>query len=328
MESRPETVAAATTILGLCGIDHDDRVAIWTDTAKRGPLPQAFLTAALVRGARPLLLRGTETASQLLAAPPEAALKAFRECDLVVDIATQPWLYTTANADTLRAGVPILQVLLEEDDVARLVPRQQIADEAKRLIAGLAGAREIRITSPEGTDATVRCGSRRFAYQAGFVEKPNHLYDSIGVSAITFYPERGAVDGLFMVDGPISLYPRCFLPDEPVAIRVKAGRAVDIAGGRDARRVAAWLTSYSDRDSYHFSHTGFGLDARASLSALTPVDAESLRGGVNIALGSSMFPQGGGDVVSKSHLDAILLDATFQVDGETLLSKGQVVSDK
>src|SRR6266480_2409271 len=81
-------------------------------------------------------------------------------------------------------------------------------------------------------------------------------------------------------------------------------------------------------DSNHVSDTGFGLDARASLSALTPVDAESLRGGVNIALGSSMFPQGGGDVVSKSHLDAILLDATFQVDGETLVSKGQVVSDK
>jgi len=300
---------------------------IWTDTARRGSLPQAFFAAALVLGARPLLLVGTETSDRLLASPPAPALILFRASALVVDLATQPWLYTTANAETLRFGVPILQVLLDDDDLVRLAPRRERADEARRISGALAGAKEIRITSENGTDAVIRCGARRFAYQAGFVAKPHHLYDSVGVSAITFYPERGAVDGTFVIDGPVSLYPKCFLPDEPIRVRVSAGRAVDIEGGRDARRLAAWIESWEDPDSYHFSHTGFGLDSRASLSSLTPVDAESLRGGVNIALGSSMFPQGGGDVVSKSHLDAILLNATFHVDGRTLVSKGRISAD-
>jgi 2,5-dihydroxypyridine 5,6-dioxygenase len=320
----PEVTAAAAATLELCGIGAGDRVAIWTDTARRGSLPEAFFTAAVLRDASPILLQGMETASTLLASPPDVALRVFRESALVVDLATQPWLYTKANADTLKAGVPILQVLLGADDIVRLPPRREIAKEAKRVATRLGKAKRIHITSRSGTDAVVRCGSRRFAYQAGFVEPPSHLYDSIGVSAITFYPERKAVDGVFVVDGPVSLYPTCFLPDEPIRIEVRDGRAVEITGGKDARRLAAWVASFRDPDSYHFAHTGFGLDPRASLSALTPVDAESLRGGVNVALGSSMFPQGGGDVVAKSHLDAILLDATFAVDDRVLVKDGQV----
>lgn len=319
----PDVIVAARTTLELCGVGTGDRVAIWTDTARRGPLAEGFFTAALLRGARPLLITGTETADSLLSSLPDSVLQLFRRSDLVVDLATLPWLYTDANAQTLNAGVPILQVLLAEDDLVRLEPRKDLGEMAKRLANALQGAKEVRISSPNGTNATIRCGSRRFVYQAGYVERPDHLYDSIGVTAVTFYPERGAVDGTFVVDGPISLFPTCFLPDGPVRFEVVGGRATSITGGSDARRVAAWIASFADPDAYHFAHTGFGLDSRASLTALTSVDAESLRGGVNIAFGSSVFPQGGGDVVAKSHLDAILLEATFQVDSRTLVRDGQ-----
>lgn len=147
---------AATATLELCGVDADDRVAIWTDTARRGTLPDAFMTAALVRGARPLLLRGTETSTRLLAGPSESALKVFRESDLVVDLATQPWLYTAANAQTLRAGVPILQVLLKEDDLVRLAPQRETAAEAKRILGDL--ARRRRFGSPLGAVRTPSSG--------------------------------------------------------------------------------------------------------------------------------------------------------------------------
>jgi len=322
----PDVVVAARWTLDLCGVEEGDRVVVWTDTARRGSLPEGFFTAALLRGAQPLLITGTETADSLLSSPPDSVLHLFRQSDLVIDLATLPWLYTEANAETLKAGVPILQVLLGEDDLVRLAPRKELGDEAKRLARKLQGAKEIRISSPNGTDALIHCGPRRFAYQAGYVEPPDHLYDSIGVSAITFYPERGMVDGTFVVDGPISLFPQCFLPDEPVRFEVSAGKSIRVTGGSDARRVAAWMASFGDPDAYHFAHTGFGLDSRASIAALTPVDAESLRGGVNIAFGSSMFPQGGGDVVAKSHLDAILLDATFEVDEHVIVEQGKILA--
>jgi 2,5-dihydroxypyridine 5,6-dioxygenase len=321
----PEVIAAAESTLELCGVKPEDRVALWTDTARKDLLAEGFFTAADLMGAKPLLLLGTETADRLLASPPTRALEVFRRSSLVIDVATQPWLYTKANAETLAAGVPILQVLVSEDDLVRLTPRREIAAEAKAYASALAGSKEIRITSPRGTDLTIRCGKRTFAYQAGFVEPPDHLYDSVGVSAVTFYPEAGSVNGTAVVDGPISLFPECFIPGEPVRFEVVDGRATEVSGGTDARRVASWLASWDDPNAYLFAHTGFGLDSRATLSPLSAVDAEAFRGGVNIAFGSSMFPQGGGDVVAKSHLDAILLDATFSVDGDVFIAEGYIV---
>lgn len=323
----PEVVRAAEATLALCGVGEGDRVALWTDTARDGPLPTGFFAAAALRGARPLLLMGTETSEVQLTSPHPLALEVFRKSRLVVDLATQPWLYTEANAQTLRAGVPILQVLLPAADLVRLAPRQELAAEAKGLVDQLQGAREVRITSPEGTDLHIPCRSRRFVYQAGFVERPNHLYDSVGVCAVNLYPEAGAAEGTVIVDGPVSLYPHCFLPDRPLRFQIRNGAATEVEGGADARRVAHWMGSWRDPRSYAFAHTGFGLDPRANLSAPRPVDAESLRGGVNVAFGSSVFPQGGGDVAAPSHLDAILLNATFAVDGEPLVRDGEIVAN-
>jgi 2,5-dihydroxypyridine 5,6-dioxygenase len=251
----------------------------------------------------------------------------LKKADFVLDLATSSWLYTPVYASILNSGVPVLQVIAPKDTVIKRIPKREIGENAKKVTLFMKESKRIRLTSDLGTDLEIVEPGRPWSYFVGYIEKPDHIFDAVGMSGVFQYPKVGRVNGTAVVDGLMMTPPPAFVPKEPVKFTVKDSRIVGIEGGTDARNVEAFFASVNDPNSYLFAHLGFGLDPRIG-KAVTTIDAESREGQIDIAFGSSVLPIGGGDVAAKVHCDMLLMDASLIVDDKLIIDKGKILYEK
>lgn len=321
-----ELINSARKCLELSGVKSGDKVVIWTDVKKDIEFNQAFFGAILSLDAEPLLILGTST-TKMNVPPPDIAMDALKQADMVLDLASASWLYTPAYASILNSGVPVLQVISSRDAIIDRIPIRETGENAKRISRFMKESKEIRITSDLGTDLKIIEPGRAWVHFVGYIERPDHIYDSLPVCGTFLYPKVGTSNGVVVVDGPIT-FPVYGVPEEPIKFTVKNGKIVKIDGGRDARNTEASLESLNDSNSYLLAHIGFGLDPRVRGASLNMVEAESKEGVINVAFGSSVLPLGGGDVTAKIHLDALLPDANMIVDDVLIIDKGKILYEK
>jgi leucyl aminopeptidase (aminopeptidase T) len=65
-----------------------------------------------------------------------------------------------------------------------------------------------------------------------------------------------------------------------------------------------------------------GLNPAGSICAV-PMETESALGTAHIALGNSIAY--GGTVDARAHLDCVMAEATLEIDGEVVISNGNLV---
>lgn len=311
-----------------CRVSEDEKVVIFADTATEKAIVDAFYTAILNVGADPVLVT-MKVRPQMLMNPPESAVAAMMEADVVFDLAMKPWLYTEATNRILEGGARMLQcgfathkTLVERPPDERVLEREQLA---RRL---LESCETFRIFSPLGTDLLVRRGGRRVHTQGGAVDHPGD-WDSYGVCVAAFAPPEDQANGKLLLNGTLDINPHERILQQPIEVEVRDGRIARVKEDHaDARLFSDWLKSWNDPNAGVIAHTGFGLDHRARLQPPDRSAWESILGGVNVAFGANNIPQLGGKTACKSHLDAILFEASVEVNGKLVIEAGRLLEEE
>jgi len=249
--------------------------------------------------------------------PPRTVLRAMKSVDVVIACATRP-IAGGVMDEALKAGARILSMFrITTDALCRTVPidYRTLTEEMKKIKKILDASRAVEITSPSGTNLSVKMANRPTLLALGSVRKPGEI-DYIPAGAIGVAPREGTAEGRAVVDGTILGFGRCL---KPVTFEIEKGKVVKVAGGRGWKGLGELLGR--DENASWLCEIGLGVNPKARLVG-GPED-ERVRGSVHFGLGENRYF--GGTLASASHLDGTMLRATLRVDGRELVRDGKLL---
>jgi 2,5-dihydroxypyridine 5,6-dioxygenase len=325
--------------LEFCRVNEKETVALFTEPRFDQSYSAAFVAASKDLGADVFTLLIPSLREPNLSFPGKAVTESLKQADLVVDMtmlpgpgfhSLSPFLYTDASNEILASGSRILMVNHAVDVLRRLLPDQRIAKRCRAGAEFLEKAETIRLTSAAGTDLALNKKGRPSNCQRGYVDEPGQ-WDHWPSAQVGCAPLEDSSNGTLVLDTGDWVVNFRMIRD-PVTIRIKNGRAIDIQGGSDAMELREWFRLWNDEWAYGVSHIGWGCEDRAIWGA-SVMDIESYYANTLIAFGSNFFKGPakycglGGKNRSLAHLDIGLRNCDFYADGKLITSKGNIVPD-
>jgi leucyl aminopeptidase (aminopeptidase T) len=298
-----------------------ERFAIIVDDRTDVEIPTELARAARDAGADPVVVTIAPRARSG-AEPPAPAAAAMAAADVVLCAASTSLYHTTAKAAAQRAGARGVFNAPYRADAWRAGAMTadffEIRRRAEALAALLRRTREVRVTSPAGTDlrATV-AGREPMAWLTGICRSPGEV-SALPGGEVSLPPVEGTSEGVMVWErvasdlGPL---------DAPVRITVRRGRATAIEGGRSAARLRDIVASVVD--AVNIGEIGIGLNPSARIGGEI-TEAKKAFGTVHIALGDSANEYGG-LVECEVHLDGLVMEPTIEFDGVAVVVGGRHV---
>lgn len=304
-----------------------ERVIIYTDTRKNRDIVDAFFLACKNLGADVSLVMTTPEYNAH-AERSRMVIEQLKLAETVIDLASTGWIYARGYSEILDSGTRILCNMSDPDTILRMAPRDDVAERSRLGGQLIHEASEIRVTSDAGTDLTMRKDGRFGSYQTGALPKEPGGWDNLPSAQCATAPLEDSANGTLVINqGDILLTIKRFV-QEPIHCTLKDGRITKIEGGLDAAILRDWLAKWQDPGSYVVAHIGFGCDPRALLESQQLMEWESYYGNVMIAFGNNAGRFLGGTNVAKSHIDIVLLNADFYLDGKKILERGEFVLEE
>ncbi len=319
VETQSVEATALRVVADYLAVGPGERFAVIVDTHTDAEIPDALAAAARDLGADPVVLT-IEPLAHSGAEPPADAARAMRTADVVLCAASTSLYHTAAKAAAQRAGTRGDFNAPYRADAwrhgAMTADFFAIREQAERLAALWRGTDEVRITSPAGTDlrATVR-GREPVAWRTGICREPGEV-SALPGGEVSLPPIEGTANGVVFWERVASDLGAL---DEPVRIKVRNGRAVDIEGGTSAARLRDIVASVVDADNV--GEIGIGLN-RAARIADEITEAKKAYGTVHIALGDSANEYGG-TVECDVHLDGLVMSPTITFDDRAVVVDGR-----
>jgi leucyl aminopeptidase (aminopeptidase T) len=207
------------------------------------------------------------------------------------------------------------------DKAYRLMPRTRqelevIAEKTTTVADILKRGSHIRWTTAKGTDMTCDIGGLWVYNNTGIVKEGELEVLPPGIAGTG--PLPGTSQGRVVVDASICPVYEPLL--EPVILTIKDGYVVDVDGGAQAMEWKRMSEELNDPKVYNIAEIGIGMHPRARVSG-EPLEDERIYGSCHIGLGTNTAF--GGDVQAKWHVDANVLDATVEVDGQRIMENGK-----
>lgn len=309
---------ARRVVTDYLGVKAGERFAVIVDTRTDREIADALAAAARELGAHPNVVTIEALPRSGAEPPPDAAL-AMRTADVVLCAASTSLYHTAAKAISQRAGARgDFNAPYRADawrNGAMTADFFAIRKQAEFLAALWRGTREVRVTSPAGTDlrATVT-GREPVAWRTGICLAPGEV-SALPGGEVSLPPLEGTADGVVVWERVASDLGAL---DEPVRIEVREGRAVDIQGGASATRLRQIVATVRDADN--IGEIGIGLNKAARI-ADEITEAKKSYGTVHIALGDSANGYGG-TVECDVHLDGLVIAPTIAFDGRDVVIAG------
>ena len=303
------------------GIAAGERFAIVVDDRTDPEIPLELARATLSLGADPIVVTFAPRARSG-SEPPAPAAAAMAAADVVLCAASTSLYHTSAKAAAQRAGARGVFNAPHRADAwrsgAMTADFFEIRHRAERLADLLRRTREIRITSPAGTDlrATVT-GREPMAWLTGICRNAGEV-SALPGGEVSLPPLEGTADGVVVWERVASDLGAL---SDPVRITVRAGRAVRIEGGSAAARLREIVDTVVDADN--IGEIGIGLNPAARIGDEI-TEAKKALGTVHIALGDSANEYGG-LVECDVHLDGLVMEPTIEFDGEAVVVGGRHV---
>ena len=300
------------------GVKEGETVLISTDTNKFR-IGEALASAAYAVGATPIIIMipPVKTHGAQL---PEPVVAAFRETDVFLQPSTWSQTHTKARVEAIKAGKrgsTMCEVTEDALCVGAIEADYEECDRlGRKLGAVLAESKEVRITSPLGTDIRGDVKGRPVQYETGLFRKPGQ-FAAFPDSEINISPVEGTAEGKAVID--VSIMSVGITLYDPVTLIIKEGKVVDIEGGMSAHRFRETLESLEDEKAFNYAEFGIGLNPRARLAATNLEDLGRL-GNCHCGIGSNFAI--GGKILAPNHHDAIFKDASVYFDSRLVLENG------
>ena len=192
-----------------------------------------------------------------------------------------------------------------------------IAERSKRLSEELQKGDEIRVTSPAGTDITLKRGDRYPKPDTGLYRNSGD-YGNLPAGETFFAPIEGSAQGMIVYEAAMAGVGRL---KKQITVVVRDGLAVEISGGKEAELLNGLVDAVGTYGR-NIAELGIGTNDKAKITGVILED-EKVMGTVHIALGDNKSM--GGDVAVSSHLDGLILKPTVYVDDRIIMDAGKLL---
>lgn len=337
MSDNSELVRLYGSVLDLCRVSQGEVLAVLTEGGDRPADVDAYMTAAEARGAHAMQVNlrrrppspGVKVKQTSLTgnAP---AVEILKTADIVIDFVGLLW--SAEQKQLQEAGTRILMSRETPDVIRRMFPTEALR---KRVEAGekmLKSAREMRITSPAGTDVTYQLGQYPVITQYGYTDQPGR-WDNLPGGFLYTGGTDGGVDGVVVLNTGDIIFPFKRYLSNPIRMIVEKGMVTKIEGNHvDGELLRSFMARFNDPRAYAVSHIGWGMDDKAQWDFM----ATSLLGGMTNGVdgrsfyGNVLFSTGpnaelGGQNDTGCHLDLPLRGCDLFLDGVQVVKEGQLV---
>ena len=303
----------AHRVVGTClAVKEGEKVVVVADAGTRA-VGEALFGAALGAKAEAILALIPPHA-QSGEEPPEPLAGMMADCDVVILATSRSMTHTAARRLANRAGARIASLPEVTEDMmsegALTADYLEIQRTTRRLERLMRGAKTVRLASPLGADVTFDVTRRDWVTGDTGVCHRRGEFTTLPAGEIFVAPVEGSADGRLVLDAT-------FLTrlSEPASVVVKEGYASKVTGAPEA--VAEM--NRGGKDGRNFGKFGMGLNPRARITGRL-LEEEKVLGAVHIAFGDNAAF--GGTVRCGVRVDAILTQATVEVDGRTILERG------
>ena len=260
--------------------------------------------------------------------PPKHVSAAVKNSDVIIikteiDYAHR-FAHTTTVRDAVDNQVRIASVEegmgswgLTDEDIDKVEKRTD------RLIETFRGADRIHVTSKQGTDIWLSIKDRpplkvTPIRQKGVMMGPMPLWGEVAYAAI-----EDSGNGQIVMDGVMNVVAPLGVKNN-ITIKVKNGRAYEIAGADEAQRLKGILAS-ADEGSNVLAEFSLGSGHLVKFGTLSE---KGKLGTIHFALGDNHHAYPGGKNVSKWPLDSTVRYPTVEIDGRAIIKDGQWIFEK
>ncbi|ASJ16458.1 leucyl aminopeptidase [Thermococcus chitonophagus] len=327
-------LAAEKLVRDILNVKDGEVVAITADTLSSEDVVNATAREVFKCGGKPLVLwiptpPGVGKAADP-ALPQRALIGMLKGVDIWIEFNHNWLLYSTVFDEVLQENKDLRYICLvgmNPEIMVRTIGKVNmvaLAEFLEKLGELTSSAREVRITTPAGTDVEFRNKKGRpIIVHSGRVNKGE--YEMLP-GQISWTPKLKTIYGKIVFDG--SLYPPIGLLRDPVTLIIEKGRIVDIQGKREAQEFEKWLESFEDENMYQLAHISYGFNPGAKLTG-NIVEDERVWGATEWGVGNigpRLVPDIPGGVPAASHSDGICLRSSVWLDDTAIMSEGEVVS--
>ena len=253
------------------------------------------------------------------AEPPRAVAAAMAAADVVLAPTIQSLSHTEARKLASEAGVRIGSLPgVTEEMLSRLMTGdlEEIRRRGWAVVTLLNRASEVRITCAHGSDLRIGLEGRLGIVDAGELGNRG-AFGNLPCGEGFIAPVEGSSEGVLVVDGSIA---GIGLLDTPTALTVREGHLVETTGP-DGSQLLELLSAHGE-DGTNVAELGIGTNEEAVLTG-NILEDEKLLGTCHVAFGASAAI--GGTVQVPVHLDCVVLEPTVEIDGETIVSGGELL---
>jgi leucyl aminopeptidase (aminopeptidase T) len=253
------------------------------------------------------------------AEPPRAVAAAMAAADVVLAPTIQSLSHTAARKAASEAGVRIGTLPgVTEEMLSRLMTGdlEEIRRRGWAVVTALNRGSEVRITCQNGSDLRIGLQGRLGIVDAGELGNRG-AFGNLPCGEGFIAPLEGTTEGTLVIDGSIA---EIGLLEDPVSLTIREGHLVE-ASGEDGARLMELLTAHG-RDGTNVAELGIGTNEEAILTG-NILEDEKILGTCHVAFGASAAI--GGTVQVPVHLDCVVLEPTVAIDGETIVSGGDLL---
>ncbi|MEN9823207.1 MAG: hypothetical protein RLZ04_1633 [Actinomycetota bacterium] len=326
-----------------CGLREGEVVALLSESQSRESLVTTARLAAQSCGARvfdvvlptpasqhPVPIRSTG-ASQAIAGNP-SVVAALRTSDLVLDCTVEGLLHAPELGEILGGGARVLMISNEHPEVFDRLGWDD--DLPRRVDLGLSwmkASQTMHVTSPSGTDLSVRLAGSFMAGSTGLTTGPGSIAHWPGGLVLAFPAEHSVSGTVVLAPGDLNLtFNR--LVETPVILTIDDDHIVEIAGdGVDAILFRQYLSAFGDRESYATSHVGWGMNPFARWDAHMLYDRREIWGTEARAwAGNFLYSTGANENAGRftaGHFDLPMRDCTVHLDDRLVVETGVLVPE-
>jgi Thermophilic metalloprotease (M29) len=191
-------------------------------------------------------------------------------------------------------------------------PQPKLEEPARRLLAELEGAKEIRIRGRAGTDLLLRVDGRPWLSDALPLEAGEGSNFPSGEVFVA--PLKDGAEGVLVADLTVP-YTVDGLVDAPVTLRFERGRVVSIDGGQAAEMLRK-LVADAGEGADVIAELGLGLHPGLAPRGHTMLDEKAART-AHVAIGRNTGAYGG-DNEAAIHVDCIFSEPEVEADGRPI----------
>ena len=253
------------------------------------------------------------------AEPPRAVGAAMAATDVVLAATIQSLSHTAARRAATDAGVRVGSLPgVTEEMLSRLMTGEleEIRRRGWAVVTALNRGSEARIACRRGSDLRLGLEGRLGIVDAGELGNRG-AFGNLPCGEGFIAPVEGTAEGTLVVDGSIA---EVGLLETPVAMTVREGHLVE-ATGEDGAQLLELLTVHGE-DGANVAELGIGTNEEAILTG-NILEDEKILGTCHVAFGASAAI--GGTVQVPVHLDCVVLEPTVEIDGETIVSGGDLL---